>query len=118
MIGQRIGMIERVDREVGLGEPALREQRSEHVDGQVAALHALGEVDARQPACLGLLHACGSFPFAGVGRTRGWIGRARLLHGGRQRQRLLCNAPPAGYATAARVSRQRRRIRSQDARHR
>ena len=49
-VRDRIGMVQRVDGEVGLGEAALGQDRSEHEHGLVPALPGFGEIETRQPA--------------------------------------------------------------------
>jgi hypothetical protein len=89
MVGQRIRTVERVNREVGLREPALRQQRPEHIDRHVATLDAFGEVDLGQPAGVGPAHACRGFALAGLGGPDPGVRRTRLLHGVRQREGFL-----------------------------
>ena len=44
-----IRMVQRVDGEIGLGEAALGQDRSEHEHGLVPALPRLGEIETRKP---------------------------------------------------------------------
>ena len=85
-VGDRRGMVERIDREVRSGETSLRQQRAEDEDRLIAALDALGDVDTRKETGACLADTLGCLVVGGRERTRRGRRGPRTLHGFAERE--------------------------------
>jgi hypothetical protein len=85
-VGDRRGIVERIDREVRSGETSLRQQRAEDEDRLIAALDALGDVDTRKETGACLANTLGCLVVGGRERTRRGRRGPRTLHGFAERE--------------------------------
>ena len=83
-------MIECIGAEVVFGEAPLRQQRAEHVNRLIAALHALDHIDPRQPGTLRLTDPHARLRFGLERRARRRVGGTCLVDRVGQRQPVLC----------------------------